>query len=93
MRELIGKVITMPVLKLYHTFALYLMWRSPVYAESVPGEYSVKGDELLYLSVPEEMTVDEAHAFCGKIPGHRLAIIKTPQHREAILELLNSTGK
>lgn len=41
------------------------------------GTYGLREDRMLYLVVADKVTFTAAKELCRKIPGHRLAIMKT----------------
>nr|XP_045588013.1 protein MTL1-like isoform X1 [Procambarus clarkii] len=51
---------------------------------SVEGRYRWEEDHLLYLALNTSRTFTAARAFCASIPGHRLAIFKTPTQLQVL---------
>ncbi|XP_042225112.1 uncharacterized protein LOC121868514 [Homarus americanus] len=60
--------------------ATYIFWQESV--QSVM--YEMLEDNLLYLVLPQASSLIAAKSDCEKIPGHRLALLKTDNHFQAV---------
>ncbi|XP_042890509.1 uncharacterized protein LOC122265327 [Penaeus japonicus] len=69
--------------------ATFIFWEDSV-DHSI---YELMPDGFLYLEPIAPAKHQEARAFCSRIPGHRLAILKTQAQREALYALHERTGR
>ncbi|KAG7167295.1 hypothetical protein Hamer_G017207 [Homarus americanus] len=68
--------------------ATYYFWEA-----SVPNNfYGIMKDNYLYLVTNHQRTFTHGKELCAKIPGHRLATIKTARQFETVTAMLNANS-